>query len=106
MPDTIPLREALQALRAEIVGAVADAATESVKFELGPIEMEFQVVAQREAGGEGKIGFHIFGAEASLGASGKAEMSKTQKVKLSLSPVKVDAGGQKGKIEIRRGGKK
>src|SRR5215831_6252698 len=54
--DTIPLQDAIRALRAEILAAHAEASTEEVRFELGPIEMEFQVVARREIGAEAKLG--------------------------------------------------
>ncbi len=48
-------------------------------FELGPIEMEFQVVARKEFGGDAKLGFHIFVAEATLGGSGKGSDERTQR---------------------------
>ncbi|MBG0811127.1 hypothetical protein IY145_17285 [Methylosinus sp. H3A] len=102
MADTIPLKEALQSLRAEIISAAEDASGEEIRFELGPIEMEFQVVAQRSAGGDGKIGFHIFGAEASVGASGKIESSRTQKIKLTLKPERVVSPGLYEKVEVLR----
>jgi hypothetical protein len=102
MSDMIPLRDALSALRAEVFGAAEDASTQAVRFELGPIEMEFQIVASREGGANGKIGFHIFGAEASIGASGKAASTSTQRVKLVLNPVLIDLAGKKSKLAIRR----
>ena len=43
--ETIPLRDAIRVLRSEILAARKGASTEEVKFELGPIEMEYQVVA-------------------------------------------------------------
>jgi Trypsin-co-occurring domain 2 len=100
--DTIPLRDAIRALRAEILEARRDASTEGVRFELGPIEMEFQVVARKEIGGEAKLGFHIFVAEATLGGSGKGADERTQKVKFVLNPIFVDASGQRSKLDIAR----
>jgi hypothetical protein len=102
MSDTIPLKDALQALRAEIVEAADGVSGENIRFELGPIEMEFQVVAQRSGGADGKIGFHIFGAEASIGANGKMESSRTQKIKLTLTPKRVVDNGLVEKIDVRR----
>jgi len=102
MTDTIPLKEALQSLRAEIVSAAAESSNEEIRFELGPIEIEFQVVAKRSGGADGKIGFHIFGAEASVGANGKLESERTQKIKLTLDPVRVDASGASSKVKVRR----
>src|SRR5271170_6423669 len=89
--ETIPLRDAIRVLRSEILAAREDGSTEEVRFELGPIEMEFQVVARKEFGGEAKLGFHIFVAEATLGGSGKGRDERTQKVKFVLNPTSVDA---------------
>src|ERR1700742_432075 len=87
MDQTIPLRDAVRALRVEIMRAAEDASTQAVRFEVNAIEMEFQVVAKREGGGEAKLGFHIFAADASVGASGKLASEQTQKVKFVLNPV-------------------
>lgn len=102
--DTIPLRDAIRALRDEILAARKDASTHEVRFELGPIEMEFQVVARKELGGEAKLGFHIFAVEATLGGSGKGADERTQKVKFVLNPVLIDATGQRSKLDISREG--
>jgi Trypsin-co-occurring domain 2 len=100
--ETIPLRDTIQALRAEIMQAAEAASTQSVRFELGPIEMEFQVVVKKEGGGEAKLGFHILAADATLGGSGKLASEGTQKVKFVLNPVLVDMEGRRRKLEISR----
>ena len=100
--ETIPLRDAVQALRGEIIAAAENASTQAVRFELGSIEMEFQVVARKEVGGEAKFGFHIFAADATLGGSGKSADERTQKVKFVLTPVLVDMAGKRSKLEIER----
>src|SRR5690348_3619362 len=100
--DTIPLQDAIRALRAEILAAHAEASTQEVRFELGPIEMEFQVVARKEVGGKAELRFHILVAEAALGGSGKGTDERTQKVKFVLNPMSVDALGQQAKIAIAR----
>ena len=103
--DTIRLRDAVEALRGEIMQAAEAASTQTIRFELGSIEMEFQVVAKREGGGEAKLGFHIFTADASIGGSGKLASESTQKVKLVLNPVSVDhASGERRKLDISRDG--
>jgi hypothetical protein len=99
---TIPLRDAIRALRVEIMAAAEDSSTQALRFELGPVEMEFQVVARKETGGEAKLGFHIFAAEATLGGSGKGSDERTQKVKLVLGPVVVGMTGERSKLEIER----
>jgi Trypsin-co-occurring domain 2 len=103
--DMIPLQDAISALRGEILAARGEAPTEGVRFELGPIEMEFQVVARREIGGEAKLGFHIFSVEATVGGSGKGGDERTQKVKFVLNPVLVDTKGGRSKVDISREGR-
>jgi Trypsin-co-occurring domain 2 len=103
--STIPLRDAIRALRTELTESVREAETETVRFELGSVELEFQVVATREATGSAKVGFHIFAAEAELGAGGKGVDERTQRVKLVLNPMLAGSGGQKAKLEIARGDK-
>jgi hypothetical protein len=100
--ETIPLRDTIQALRAEIMQAAEAASTQSVRFELGSIEMEFQIVVKREGGGEAKLGFHILAADTALSGSGKVASEGTQKVKFVLNPVLVDMKGQRTKLEISR----
>jgi len=100
--DTIPLRDAIRTLRSEVLAAREEASTQEVRFELGPIEMEFQVVARKEVGGEAKLGFHIFAAEATLGGSAKGADERTQKVKFVLNPIFTDASGRQSKVAISR----
>jgi hypothetical protein len=100
--ETIPLGKVIRALRVEILAAAEEASTQAIRFELGPIEMEFQVVVTKEAGGEAKLGFQIFGAGATLGASGKGTDERTQKVKVVLNPKLVDLTDGQTKIDISR----
>jgi hypothetical protein len=100
--ETIPLRDTIQALRTEIMQAAEAASTQAVRFKLGPIEMEFQVVVKREGGGEAKLGFHIFAADATLGGSGKLADERTQKVKFVLDPVLIGLDGRESKLAIAR----
>ena len=57
----MPLREAVQALRAEIIEASKASSDEVVKFEIGTIEIELTVLAKREGGLDGKISFSVLG---------------------------------------------
>lgn len=100
--QVLPLGDVIRELRAEIVAAASAGEDERVRFELGPIEVEFQIVARREGGPEGKIKFEILGFGAELGGSGSFAREQTQKVKLTLSPLAVKAGGARGRVEIKR----
>ncbi len=100
--ETVPLRDAIRALRTEIMEAAEEASSQPVRFELGSIEMEFQVVAKKEKAGDAKFSFHILGAEAAIGGSGRGADERTQKVKLVLSPVLEKMDGGRSKVEIGR----
>jgi hypothetical protein len=103
---TIPLRDALRALRAEVVEAANEASNENVRFDLESIELEFQVVATTEIGADAKVGakidFHIFSADATLGTGGKGVDERMQNVKIVLTPALVTPGGTT-KVQVRRG---
>jgi hypothetical protein len=98
--DTIPLREAIRALRSEILKAVEESVQE-VRFELGPIEMEFQVVIRKELDGEAKLGLHVFAVQAEVGGGGKRSDETMQKVKFVLNPISEKRGVQ-SKVVIAR----
>jgi hypothetical protein len=100
--ETLPLREVIRSLRSELVEAATEGQTEAVRFELGPIELEFQVVVEREGEAGGKLGFHIFAANAEVNLGGKVSDQRTQKVKLTLTPSAWRDDDSKVPLEIAR----
>lgn len=72
----------IRALRAELNEALADGADEPVRFELGPVEIEATVAAERTAGGQGKIRFWV--VEGAADATRTA--ARTQRITLTLHP--------------------
>jgi hypothetical protein len=99
---TLPLCDAIRALRAEIQAAAAAGEGETLRFELGAIDLEFQVVAKRETTGNGKISFHIFGIGAEVGGGVKGADERTQKVKFVLNPVDIVDGKPQKKLVRRK----
>jgi NTP-dependent ternary system trypsin peptidase co-occuring protein len=85
----IPLASAIGALRTEIVKAMHAAGAEDIRFALGPVELELQVEAAQEAGGEAGIKFWLV----SIGGKGSRSSGTTHTVKLTLTPVRA-AGGE------------
>ncbi len=98
--EMLPLAEFVQALRDEIVKAADAAGKEDIRFGVGPIDVEFQVVAKREGGPEGKIKFAVLGVGVEAGGSAKFASERTQKVKLSLKPVRIAPDGSEEEVEI------
>lgn len=86
----VPLADAIEALRAELVVALRKGWTEEVRFALGPIELEFQVEVSREAGGKAGVKFWVV----ELGGQGSRSSGSRHTVRVSLSPVMSDDAGQ------------
>jgi len=86
-PSEIGLREYISTLRKELQDIVAEGAEESLRFEIGPIDLELKMSASKTAEGGGGIQIHIFSASGK--ANYKAENAQT--IKLRLTPRVLDA---------------
>lgn len=86
--QAIPLTEMIQSLRDELAAAVAQGRDQSLRFEVGSAELEFEVVATRSLAAGASIKFWV------VTASGKAafENEVKHRFKLSLLP-KMASGG-------------
>ena len=84
MPDDhwVGLADAVQALRSELTAAMTQGADESLRFELGPVEMEFLLEVRREAGVEAGVKFWVVNA----GGTGSVSSGSSHRVTLSLTP--------------------
>ncbi|MEV7343599.1 trypco2 family protein [Streptomyces sp. NPDC093544] len=78
----IPLADWLTGLRAELRAAQEAAEDESLKFELGPIDLEFDVCTTREA--DGRAGLRFWVTEAGTGV--RRSSARTQRVRMTLLP--------------------
>lgn len=83
VPDSIPLAEALDSLRGELVYAAERATAHDLRFAVQSVEVELQVV--RTVGGEASASGGLWQV---LTVGGKASYSSaaTHKVKLVLTP--------------------
>src|SRR5687767_9088666 len=84
--DLIPLADAIAALRLQLQRAREEGENEALRFEVGPVEVEFKGVVEREASAGGKIGFMIFGLGSEATAAGKLGDARTQTIKITLTP--------------------
>jgi Trypsin-co-occurring domain 2 len=80
--DWVGLADAVRALRSELTAAVKAGQNETIRFELGTVEMEFLVEIRKE--GEGQLGLQ-FGV-ISVGGKGAVSSGNTHRLKLELSP--------------------
>ena len=86
--DRIPLAQAIQGLREELLEAMRAGSQAEIRFGVSGVEMEFEVEASRAAEAEGGVKFWVVNA----GAKGTTSSATTQRLKLSLVPVTA-AGG-------------
>ncbi len=83
MPEQwVGLADAIRALRSELTAAMAEGAGQELRFELGPVEMEFLLEVGREVGVEGGVKFWVV----SLGGKGSVTSGSTHRVTLALTP--------------------
>jgi hypothetical protein len=83
MPEEwVGLADAVSELRRELTEAMEQGAGAPIRFELGPVEMEFLLEVRKEGGGEAGVRFWVV----SLGAKGSASSGSTHRVRLSLVP--------------------
>ena len=84
----IGLSDAIAALRSELVTAMA-ARDEVLRFELGPVALEFTLDVRKEGGANGGIRW----GGVSFGASGSVASSTGHRVRLVLTPRDAATGG-------------
>jgi hypothetical protein len=91
MPAGLQLAEFVDGLRNEFRRAQRGSEP-GIKFEVGPVEVEFSIVTTRETGADAKVRFWV------VDAGGKATWTtaQTQRVTLVLTPV----GDDGRKVEI------
>lgn len=82
----IGLKETLESLRAELSESILMAQDKDVRFEVGQIELEFQITIEQTAEGKGAIKFWV--VELGSGVSNKDSI--VHKVKIPLKPVMRD----------------
>jgi Trypsin-co-occurring domain 2 len=84
----VGLAEAVRAIRDELILAQVQAPHQGVRFELGPIEMEFAVTLSR--GADGKAGVQI--GVVTLGVGGSVSSESVHRVKFVLNPKDAETG--------------
>jgi hypothetical protein len=81
---SIGLKEAVEALRAELNASILAAGNESLRFEVGQITMEFQVGIERTSEGSGGIKFWVV----ELGGKVGDKSTEIHKVTIPLQPMR------------------
>jgi Trypsin-co-occurring domain 2 len=94
--DKIGLPETIEAVRAELRNAIAQAEGQELQFPVGGVQLEFQVGITREASGEGRLKVWVL----ELGAGVSYARESLQKVTITLD-APVDADGKSVRV-IRR----
>ncbi|MDP5181590.1 hypothetical protein QOZ88_02985 [Blastococcus sp. BMG 814] len=93
---TADLADTLTSLRQQLTSAMQQGERESLRFELGAIEIEFGVVVTRDASAEGGVRFGVV----SFGAKGSHSQEVTHRLALTLTPV-LDDGARRRPALVR-----
>jgi hypothetical protein len=80
--DKVQLADAIAALRAEIEKARRASEEASLRFRIGPVQLEFELTLEKETGADAGIRFWVV----SIGAKGSLASARTHRVKLTLTP--------------------
>jgi NTP-dependent ternary system trypsin peptidase co-occuring protein len=80
--DSVELAAAVRAVRDELVRAAEAAEDESVRFDVGEIQMEFEVELRHDAGAKG--GFKAW--VVSAGTDARVARGRTHRVAFTLTP--------------------
>lgn len=91
--ENIELSEMLGQLREELLKARGQSEGSELKFQVGDIEIELQVVTTKGGKGGGGVKFWVYNAEAEVNAS----RANTQTLKLKLKP---RVGSNKEPLEV------
>ncbi len=81
--ERIGLADAIRALRSELSESVLAGAEEDLRFQVGEVELQFQVEVERSAVAKGGIRFWVVEA----GGEGKHASTSTHLVKIPLTPM-------------------
>lgn len=93
--QVVGLVETIAQLRADLAAAMAAGRDGDVRFRLGPVELELDLVITCEAAGDGGVRLGVV----SLGLKGRRTSVHTHRVKLTLEPV--DRAGERAMVRDR-----
>jgi hypothetical protein len=99
--DLVPLTDVIRALRSQLRDALAEGKNESLKFELGVVELSAVIIREDSKGGG--LSFKLFSVGIDGNVSGKASSQRTMRIKLSLTPIAKGegrTGNERGLVEI------
>jgi hypothetical protein len=98
--DSLPLADAVRALREQLKIAAEAARGESLQFTVGPAVMELTTVLTSEGSVDGKASFKVVGIGFEAGATGRLEQERTHKLTLTLTPTQLDPGGGSTDVKV------
>ena len=82
MKEEIGLKEAVVALRKELLEAQKEAADQDLKFKIDEIELELELVTSKEGEGGGGVKFWVYNAD----MKAKLGKTRTHRLRLKLNP--------------------
>jgi hypothetical protein len=81
--EEIGLANAIQAIRQELAIAMAAGADEELRFRVGTVELQFQIVVTQSADASAKVRFWVVDVR----AGGSVERAATHTIRIQLDPI-------------------
>lgn len=97
MSDSLPLSDVIKELRSELSKAQSEGQGETIKFTIGAVELDLQVVVVKE--GAAKVGFKIPLVDLNVDGGGKLAHTHTHTLRLKMTAHDVDAQGGDNQIK-------
>ncbi|MFJ8441531.1 trypco2 family protein [Kitasatospora griseola] len=85
----IELADAIEAIRLELLDASERGRGQTIKFEVGPVTLDFTVELKRDARAKGGVKAWVLSADAEAGLA----HTRTHKVSVTLTPKDASTGG-------------
>ena len=95
--EFVPIADAIRAIRQELNAAMLQGESDDLRFELGNVDLEFNAVVTKDVDGKAKVSFKLLGWGAEAEAGTKFSHEQTHKIKLTLSPTRIEQPGEAGK---------
>ncbi|MEU9513263.1 MULTISPECIES: trypco2 family protein [Micromonospora] len=93
----IPFTEWLDSLRTELSEAQRPTGHDEIRLQIDKVELELEVVSSREVGAKAGVKFWVVEA----GADGKVKWGHTQRLKLTVTPMRADGSALEVRDEVR-----
>lgn len=93
---SVDLADTIRVLRQQLSAAMHEGQSEELRFDLGEVQLEFEVVVTKDASADGGIRFGVL----SLGAKANIGNEASHRISLIMQPVIVNSDGSTSRANV------